>query len=239
MPFVMNDSMQAKKKTRASSFSGGIEITNVVEYEQSDLLLHLQSLSQQNQQQEESNNTYFGVQRDEFIEVFADVLQAIAENGDQNQNQNRNSIFYAANPPDITIFDYLQRILKFTMCSSVCYLFAMVYLDRIVQLNPTFVISSQNVHRLILTSIMTAAKFFDEKFSNNAYFAKVGGISTSEINSLEMEFLSMIQYQLHIYPCVYEKYKNELFDEHVITNEEENSCHNLSCLQELVSSDEH
>lgn len=84
---------------------------------------------------------------------------------------------------------------------------------------------------------MTAAKFFDEKFSNNAYFAKVGGVSTIEMNSLEMEFLSMIQYQLHIYPSIYEQYRDELFDENVTTtSEEDNTCSSMSSLQEL---DEH
>jgi hypothetical protein len=96
----------------------------------------------------------------------------------------------------------------------------MVYIDRIAQNNPTFIISSKSIHRLILTSIMVAAKFFDERFSNNAYFAKVGGISTDEMNLLEREFLTMIQYQLHIHPSVFHKYKNELFDDEPTTGEE-------------------
>ncbi len=31
--------------------------------------------------------------------------------------------------------------------------------------------------RLLITSIMTAAKFFDDKYYKNEYYAKVGGIS--------------------------------------------------------------
>ena len=54
-------------------------------------------------------------------------------------------------------------------------------LAQVVQFNPDFVISSLNVHRLLITSIMLASKFFDDVYYNNAYYARVGGISNSEV----------------------------------------------------------
>ena len=41
-----------------------------------------------------------------------------------------------------------------------------------------------------------ASKFFDDVYYNNAYYARVGGISNSEVNSLEMEMLRMISFSL-------------------------------------------
>jgi len=52
------------------------------------------------------------------------------------------------------------------------------------------------VHRLLITAIMLASKFFDDVYYNNAYYARVGGISNSEVNSLEMEMLRMISVRL-------------------------------------------
>ena len=63
-------------------------------------------------------------------------------------------------------------------------------------------ISSLNVHRLLITSIMLASKFFDDVYYNNAYYARVGGISNSELNSLEMEFLKMSSFALFVQVCV-------------------------------------
>ena len=40
--------------------------------------------------------------------------------------------------------------------------------------------SSPQVHRLLITSIMLASKFFDDVYYNNAYYARVGGISNIE-----------------------------------------------------------
>jgi hypothetical protein len=38
-----------------------------------------------------------------------------------------------------------------------------------------------NVHRVIITSLMVAAKFFDDFYFNNAFYARVGGISVLEV----------------------------------------------------------
>lgn len=41
---------------------------------------------------------------------------------------------------------------------------------------------------------------------NNAYFAKVGGISTSEMNHIEREFLFGLNFRLNVTPTVYHSY---------------------------------
>ena len=50
---------------------------------------------------------------------------------------------------------------------------------------------------------MLAAKFFDDQYFNNAYYAKVGGVPTNEMNTLEVEFLFMSNFTLYglFYVC--------------------------------------
>lgn len=67
-----------------------------------------------------------------------------------------------------------------------------------------------NVHRVIITSILLAAKFFDDAYYNNAYYAKVGGVLVNELNGLEVDFLFRINFSLHVPPDTFEKYKAEL-----------------------------
>lgn len=52
---------------------------------------------------------------------------------------------------------------------------------------------------------MLAAKFFDDQYFNNAYYAKVGGVPCHEINSLEVEFLFMINFSLFVTTGEYEQ----------------------------------
>lgn len=57
---------------------------------------------------------------------------------------------------------------------------------------------------------MLAAKFFDDYFYNNAFYAKLGGVAPLEMNSLELEFLQLLNFSLFVSPEVYSKYNAEL-----------------------------
>ena len=81
--------------------------------------------------------------------------------------------FHALRAPSISIYDYVERIFKYAACSSECFVLALIYVDRIIQ-RQGFVINSLNVHRVVITSIMLAAKFFDDHYFKNGFYAKVG-----------------------------------------------------------------
>lgn len=59
---------------------------------------------------------------------------------------------------------------------------------------------------------MLGAKFFDDTYYNNAYYAKVGGVPCKEINSLEVEFLFLVNFSLHVTEDMYSRYYNELIN---------------------------
>ncbi|KAF9115257.1 hypothetical protein BGX27_008378 [Mortierella sp. AM989] len=61
-----------------------------------------------------------------------------------------------------------------------------------------FRINSFNVHRLLITCIMVAAKFTSDHFYSNARYAKVGGLSLLELNQLELEFLFTTRFELNV-----------------------------------------
>ena len=57
---------------------------------------------------------------------------------------------------------------------------------------------------------MLAAKFFDDRYYNNEYYSKVGGISKAEMNKLEAEFLKFINFKLYVPPMIFFKYRERL-----------------------------
>merc|ERR1712178_230567 len=120
------------------------------------------------------------------------------------------TVFHAVKPPTISLRKYLERIERYAGCSSECYIIALVYVDTIIQRKKSFVISSLNIHRLVITRIMLAAKFYDDIYYNNAYYAKIGGVPCNEINNLELEFLFMINFTLNVPIDVFERYRAEL-----------------------------
>lgn len=60
---------------------------------------------------------------------------------------------------------------------------------------------------------MIAAKFFDDCYYNNEYYARVGGISNAEINVLEIELLNAINFNLYVDPVLFLKYRQRLISQ--------------------------
>ncbi|KAJ2386551.1 Pho80p cyclin [Coemansia sp. RSA 2603] len=104
--------------------------------------------------------------------------------------------FHSRAPPNITISDYLQRVTKYALLEPACLLLLLIYVDRICERNPGFTISSLTVHRFIITAATVACKCLCDAYCTNSHYAKVGGVSMHELNSLEVELLHMTGWHL-------------------------------------------
>merc|ERR1712216_265668 len=57
---------------------------------------------------------------------------------------------------------------------------------------------------------MGAAKFFDDHYLDNAHYAAVGGVPRLEVNVLELEFLFLLEFNLHVTETDYYQYHEAL-----------------------------
>ncbi|KAG4189174.1 hypothetical protein ERO13_A08G210700v2 [Gossypium hirsutum] len=115
------------------------------------------------------------------------------------------TIFHGSRAPSLNLRQYVERIFKYCKCSNSCFVVALIYIDRFLQRIDAY-LTSLSVHRLLITSVMVAAKFMDDQHYNNAYYAKVGGISREEMNRLEMRFLFDLDFRLNVTTEVFNKY---------------------------------
>ncbi|XP_068660613.1 cyclin-P3-1-like [Aristolochia californica] len=115
------------------------------------------------------------------------------------------TVFHGLRAPNLSIQQYMDRIYKYTSCSPACFILAYIYMEKYLQ-KPDMHLTSLNVHRLLITTVVVAAKFIDDAFFNNAYYAKVGGVSTAEMNRLELKFLFNLDFRLHVSVETFDKY---------------------------------
>lgn len=143
-----------------------------------------------------------------MITFLSSLLQRVAESNDIHRRleAQKVSVFHGLTRPTISIQSYLERIFKYANCSPSCFVVAYVYLDRFTQSQPLLPINSYNVHRLLITSVMISAKFMDDMYYNNAYYAKIGGISITEMNFLEVDFLFGLGFHLNVTPNTFHTY---------------------------------
>ena len=176
----------------------------------------------------------FPISKDDFslvktIEIISDLLNYICEeNKDKSEIINKNIIpFMTKNIPSMSIKDYLLRLSQFTKMSESTIIIILIYIDRISNIN-NFRLTYKNIYKLILSATVVAIKYNEDLFYSSAIYAKLGGLSVSELNYLEFQFLILIKFSLFIENDLYDKYKNNLLSLQDEEDEDDNDYENKS-----------
>ncbi|GAB4840772.1 hypothetical protein Ancab_021534 [Ancistrocladus abbreviatus] len=147
-----------------------------------------------------------------FLSLLSSLLERSVQKNETSQTKDILTVFHGAKAPPLSIQQYIDRIYKYAGCSPSCFIVAYIYVDRYLECVDAL-LTSFNVHRLLITSITVAAKFIDDAFFNNAYYARVGGVSTMEMNKLEMKFLFSIDFRLRVSVETFQRYCSQLQNE--------------------------
>ena len=87
----------------------------------------------------------------------------------------------------------------------------LIYIDRLCELN-NFIVNSYNVYKILFSSLIIAIKYNEDEFYDNKFYAKVGGLNLIEMNNLEINYLSLIDFKLYISEKVFDTYFENLID---------------------------
>lgn len=109
-----------------------------------------------------------------------------------------NTNFSVGRVPEIPLRQFIKRIVKYAPCSLGAICVCIVLIRRLKLYNGPSFINQYTIHRIIITGILIAAKYQDDIYFNNKYYARIGGVSTQEINKLELEFLARVRFDLYM-----------------------------------------
>jgi len=160
-----------------------------------------------------SGRASFNSNDNSFIEKINLVLESLIE---ENKNlekykeimkQQKNSIFFSKEVPEISILDYLYRIKNFSEAEDNTFILALIYIDKICE-TASIVLSENNIHRILFMSILTAIKYNEDMYYDNECYAKIAGISAKELNKMEFEYLKLIKFELYVNKSKFNKHKN-------------------------------
>uniref|UniRef100_A0A7S4PH37 Cyclin n=1 Tax=Paramoeba aestuarina TaxID=180227 RepID=A0A7S4PH37_9EUKA len=133
---------------------------------------------------------------EEFIDALTTELGELIAFG-AGETSRRETKFHALRAPIISLRQYVERVTTYAPCTVECFVVALVYLNRMSSQKLGF-INPMTIHRLFLASLLLAAKYYDDLYFNNKFYARVGGISCKELNALELEFLIRTEFSLGI-----------------------------------------
>ena len=141
--------------------------------------------------------------------TMADLLTDICEESSKDKDTNNKLIkpFLSKKIPSISIEKYLVRLVSHSKMEISTLILILIYIDKICK-NNKFRLNFFNIHKFIVTSMLVSIKYNEDDFFSNSFYAKVGGVSITELNHLEYEFLSLIDFDLYVDDDLYSKYSN-------------------------------
>ncbi|KAK3186664.1 hypothetical protein K4F52_004410, partial [Lecanicillium sp. MT-2017a] len=104
--------------------------------------------------------------------------------------------FYSKNEPPISINQYLQRLHQFCPMSAAVYLATSLYIHRLAVEERAIPVTRRNAHRLVLAGLRVAMKALEDLSYPHTKFAKVGGVSETELARLEISFCFLTGFEL-------------------------------------------
>ena len=146
------------------------------------------------------------------IITISELLNNMCNENNSTEVNNKNielnkriKFFMLKKIPSITIKEYLFRLTKYSKICESTLVMILIYIDRLCH-RYKFKITFFNIYKLILSAMIISIKYNEDEFYTSDFYAKLGGISTIEMNTLEYEFAGMIHFNLFISQELFFKY---------------------------------
>lgn len=123
------------------------------------------------------------------------------------------TVFHALEAPAISVPDYVARVAKYAFCSEACLVAAFHYMNMAVKKEPKLALTSLSVHRMFITAVVLACKYFDDVSYNLMYYSKVGGLPYKELANLEVSMLRILNFRLDISAQKFMTIESQMWDE--------------------------
>jgi hypothetical protein len=138
--------------------------------------------------------------------IIEDILRENNSISIEVLNSQMKLSFYSKKKANITINDYIERLIKYTRCEEASLITSLIYIDKVCE-QTSLVLTQNNIFRVFLASLVTAIKYNEDETYSNNFYAKVGGIPREELDRIEYEFLKLINYSLYVKSEAFQKYK--------------------------------
>jgi len=160
--------------------------------------------------------TKFQPEFEQLVPAICDALNAV--NVNHNLASRRRSRmtetckftdFKTSAVPEISLEDYLWRVVDYCYISPTSMVLACILIDRLI-ISHGLLINPLNIFKLFFTSVRVASKVHELRSLSNKNFATVGGVSASQLNALEASFVNIFGWELWVEHEEFVKYCKRL-----------------------------
>ena len=111
----------------------------------------------------------------------------------------------------LTLNKYLIRIMKYTECENNTLIIAYLYIIKLIK-KENFILGINNIYRLLLGAVVLSKKVLEDIKLYNSYYCDIGGISNDELNKIEYNIFTRIDFDVNLKMEDVNKVYIEIFD---------------------------
>ena len=140
------------------------------------------------------------INKDHIISyISSNLLSIISHNKFKKKKQSKgiNEPLYSKIVPALSLEKYIIRIMKYTEAENNTLIAAYLYIIKLIK-KENFVLSINNIYRLLLGSVVLAKKVLEDIKFENSYYCEIGGISLQELNMIEFSLFIRINFEVNI-----------------------------------------
>ena len=140
------------------------------------------------------------------------IISAICQNLKEIIRDNRNfenlvskDLFYLKTIPDISLSDYIKRLVKHTNMNISTLINAIIYIDNLCE-NFKYILCMNNVYFLLLSSCLLSIKFNEDIPVNLKTYSQIAGVSVDKLKKLESCLYFSLNFGLFVKEDLYQEY---------------------------------
>ena len=139
------------------------------------------------------------ISTEDIIACISSNLLSIIQKNKKLKNKPKkgpNEPLYSKLIPALTLEKFLIRIIKYTEAENNTLIVAYLYIIKLIKIE-NFILSLNNVYRLLLGAAVLAKKVLEDLTYNNLYYCEIGGLSVEELNRVEFSLFVRINFDVN------------------------------------------
>ena len=171
-----------------------------------------QSDKEKGKNEDEEENEKPQLKNQNLIKSISNVLTTILEENKKIHNykeivKKQSKMLFSANSiPGISINDYLSRIQLYSGIEKSTLILSLIQIDHTCK-KSGLTLTYNNIHRLLFAAVLISIKFNEDTYYDNKYYAEIAGVKLKELNSLEYNFIRMLNCELYVSRKLFDKYQ--------------------------------
>ena len=145
------------------------------------------------------------------INSISSTLEKLINNEKQKKDTDLKELikpFNSKTISEISINDYLKRIIKYTNCEINSLIYSIILLDRICLKNIN--LSSYNIHKFLFATILLAIKINEDNIYSKSYYSQIAGVSLKELNLMEYNLSIIFNFNFFVNERIFNLYKEAI-----------------------------